>query len=163
MTHHAYLSLGSNLGDRVANLQSSIRLLGKLGEVTRISSFYDTEPVEVREQPWFLNCVVEVGTSLSARELLVEIQKIEAKLGRGRDIHKGPRTLDIDIVLFDSETINEDDLQIPHPGMHQRAFVLAPLAEICPQVKHPALGKTAEELLGELPADAGQVRRLAPK
>jgi 2-amino-4-hydroxy-6-hydroxymethyldihydropteridine diphosphokinase len=163
MTHRVYLSLGSNLGDRVANLQTCIRLLSRLGYVAKTSSVYETEPMELREQPWFLNCVIELETDLSARELLSGIQQVEAELGRSREIHKGPRTLDIDIVLFDSETIHEDDLQIPHPGMHQRAFVLAPLAEICPHVKHPALGKTAEELLEELPDDAGQVRRLAPK
>ena len=163
MIHCAYLSLGSNLGDRVANLQNAIRLLTKLGDVTKVSSFYGTEPMELREQPWFVNCVVELETDLSARELLSAIQQIEAELGRSREIHKGPRTLDIDILLFDSEVIKEIDLQIPHPAMHRRRFVLAPLAEISAQAKHPGLGKTAEQLLHELSADAGEVRRLAPK
>lgn len=163
MTHRVYLSLGSNLEDRVANLQSCIRLLSKLGDVAKVSSFYETEPMELREQPWFINCVVELETLLSARELLSGIQQIETELGRSREIDKGPRTLDVDILLFDSEVINDKDLQIPHPVMHQRRFVLAPLAEISAQVKHPVLGVTAEELLQRLDSSGSEVRRLAPK
>src|SRR5689334_464514 len=130
MTHRVYLSLGSNLGDRAANLQKCIRLLSKFADVAKVSSFYETEPMELREQPWFLNCAVELETHVSARELLSRIQQIEAELGRSREIDKGPRTIDIDILLFDSEVINEGDLQIPHPAMHKRWFVLAPLAEV---------------------------------
>ena len=163
MKHLAYLSLGANLGDRAANLQNCIRLLSKLGEVTKVSSFYETEPVELREQPWFLNCAVELRTNLSPRELLAGIQGIEADLGRSRETHKGPRTLDIDILLFDSDVIEESDLKIPHPAMHERAFVLAPLTEISPNAQHPSSGKTAEQLLRRLPAGAGEVRRLATK
>jgi 2-amino-4-hydroxy-6-hydroxymethyldihydropteridine diphosphokinase len=163
MTHAAYLSLGSNLGDRLGNLRRCSRLLSDLGELRRVSSIYETEPMEVREQPWFLNCVVELDTSLSARELLREIQKIEAELGRKREISKGPRTIDIDILLFDSEIIEASDLHIPHPAMQKRRFVLAPLAEIAPQIKHPVLGKSAEELLQALPVEDGEVRRLATK
>src|SRR5690348_9999164 len=111
--HVAYLSLGSNLGDRAAILKTSIRNLARLGNVRKVSSFYETEPMEVRHQPWFLNCVVELETNLMARNLLVGIQSIEAELGRHRDISKGPRTIDIDILLFDSEIICESDLQIP--------------------------------------------------
>src|SRR6185437_62633 len=130
MSHRAYLSLGSNLGDRAANLQKCIRLLSNLGDVAKISSLYETEPMELREQPWFLNCVVELETQLSARQLLSGIQQIEAKLGRSREIDKGPRTIDIDILLYDSEVIKDNDLEIPHPTMQKRRFVLAPLAEI---------------------------------
>ena len=161
--HVAHLSLGSNLGDRAATLQTCIRSLARLGNVRKVSSFYETEPMEMRQQPWFLNCVVELATNLTSRKLLLGIQRIEAELGRHHDISKGPRTIDIDILLFDSEIIHESDLQIPHSVMHERRFVLAPLAEISPEVEHPALGKTAEQLLRELPCDAGEVRRLATK
>jgi 2-amino-4-hydroxy-6-hydroxymethyldihydropteridine diphosphokinase len=163
MIHRVYLSLGSNLGDRSANLQSCIPWLGKLGNVAKVSSFYETEPMELREQPWFLNCVIELETDLSAHELLSGIQHIEKEFGRSREIEKGPRTLDIDILLFDSYVINDNDLQIPHPAMHKRRFVLAPLAEISAQVKHPVLGATAGELLQRLDASGGEVRRLATK
>ncbi len=163
MIHRVYLSLGSNLGDRFANLHQCIRLLARLGGIAKVSSFYETEPMELREQPWFLNCVVELQTRLSAHKLLSGIQQIEAELGRSREIHKGPRTIDIDILLFDSEVISDPDLQIPHPAMHQRRFVLAPLAEISAQVKHPLLGATAGELLRRLDASGGEVRRLVTK
>ncbi|HEU5232463.1 MAG TPA: 2-amino-4-hydroxy-6-hydroxymethyldihydropteridine diphosphokinase [Terriglobales bacterium] len=163
MTHRVYLSLGSNLGNRAANLQKCIRLLGKLGDIAKVSSFYETEPMELREQPWFVNSVVKLETQLSARELLSRIQQIEAQLGRSREINKGPRTIDIDILLFDSEVIKDSDLQIPHPTMHKRRFVLAPLTEISARVKHPVLGATAEELLQRLDSSGGEVRRLAPK
>lgn len=161
--HVAHLSLGSNLGDRAATLQSCIRNLARLGNVRKVSSFYETEPMEIRHQPWFLNCVVELETNLMARDLLLGVQSIEAELGRHRDIKKGPRTIDVDILLFDSEIIYESDLQIPHRAMHERRFVLAPLTEISPQVMHPALRKTAEQLLRELPCNTGEVRRLATK
>src|SRR5690348_9598885 len=98
--HIAYLSLGSNLGDRTANLQNCIDRLNGIGNVSRVSSFYETEPMELREQPWFLNCVVEVKTNLSPGDLLFAIERIEAQLGRRRDMAKGPRTIDIDILLF---------------------------------------------------------------
>ena len=163
MKHRAYLSLGSNVGNRVSNLGNCVRLLSKLGDVTKVSFHYETEPMEVREQPWFINCVVELQTDLGARELLAGIRSIEAELGRTREVHKGPRTIDIDILFFDSEVIDNSDLRIPHVAMHKRGFVLAPLVEIAPHLRHPILGKTVEQLWRELPADAGEVRRLATR
>jgi 2-amino-4-hydroxy-6-hydroxymethyldihydropteridine diphosphokinase len=155
----AYLSLGSNLGDRAANLQAAIAQLRELGPITAISSIYETEPVETSAQPWFLNCVVAIDSDLSARELLAHALRIESMMGRLRLSGKGPRKIDIDILLYAESAIDEPNLQIPHPGMRRRRFVLEPLVEIAPDARHPVMGKTAKELLSELPA--GQtVRRL---
>ena len=155
-----YLSLGSNLGDRIQNLRTCISRLADLGSVRRVSSFYETEPMEFRDQPWFVNCIVELETSLSAEELLSGIQIIEAELGRNRVIAKGPRIIDVDIVLLGNSVITNNHLQIPHPAMHERRFVLAPLTEIAPDVLHPALKQTAQQLLSRLGAEAGTVNRL---
>ena len=159
----AWLSLGSNLGDRVASIRACILRLGSLGRVTKVSSFYETEPMELREQPWFVNCVLELETQLSAEGLLEAIQRIEAEFERTREISKGPRTIDIDILLLDSLVIEERSLQVPHPAMHKRRFVLEPLVEIAPEVCHPILEKTARELLRDLGSQNQVVRRLATK
>ena len=159
----SYLSLGSNIGDRVANIRECIVRLGSAGRVTKVSSFYETEPMELREQPWFINCVMELETELSPQQLLVRIQRIEIELGRSREVPKGPRTIDIDILLVGSTVVASKELELPHPAMHKRRFVLQPLAEIAPEIRHPVLGRSARELLQALPQDAGVVRRLATK
>ncbi len=156
----AYLSLGSNLGDRAANLREAIERLGRLGKVSRVSSFYETEPVEFADQPWFLNCAVEVETTLAARELLSGMLFIEQAMGRQRTVPKGPRLIDLDILLFDSEVIREKSLAIPHPAMHQRRFVLQPLSEIAPEVVHPILKMSIKQLLESLPPEGEEVRKL---
>jgi 2-amino-4-hydroxy-6-hydroxymethyldihydropteridine diphosphokinase len=160
VTQLVYLSLGSNLGDRAANLHAAISGLSELGTVTKLSSFYETEPMELREQPWFLNCVVEMKTDFTPDDFLARIQTLELRLGRTREISKGPRTLDIDILLFGSLVLANGNLTVPHAAMHRRRFVLEPLAEIAPDLRHPALEKTAKELLEELEPE-GEVRRLA--
>jgi 2-amino-4-hydroxy-6-hydroxymethyldihydropteridine diphosphokinase len=157
----AYLSLGSNIGDRVANIRECIARLGSVGHVSKVSSYYETEPMEWREQPWFVNSVVQLETELSAEELLTSIQRIEAELGRTRELLKGPRTIDIDILLLDFLVVDENNLQVPHPAMHKRRFVLEPLSEIAPEAWHPVLARTAGELLQEIRLGEGIVRRLA--
>ena len=164
MPNLAYLSLGSNIGDREAHLQDAISRLAPLGQVDPVSSFYETEPVEVTDQAWFLNCAVALHTTLTAKELMMAVLRIEHDMGRKRTRDKGPRTIDIDILLFHDEssgdTITDSpELTIPHPAMHQRRFVLEPLAEIAPHQRHPALNQTVRELLDQLPG--GQtVRKL---
>ena len=160
MAEFVYLSLGSNLGDRYANLRAAIERLGETGAIRAVSGFYETEPVELRDQPWFLNCVVALETSDSPEALLQRALAIEQEMGRVRMKEKGPRSIDIDILLFGDRVVEEQErgLKIPHPAMHQRRFVLEPLAEIAPEALHPLLRKTARELLADLPA--GQVVRL---
>jgi 2-amino-4-hydroxy-6-hydroxymethyldihydropteridine diphosphokinase len=155
-----YLSLGSNLGDRSANMRAAIAALASVETtVSKVSSFYETEPVEYREQPWFLNCVVEGQTALEAGELLSALREIEHRLGGKKEFSKGPRLLDIDILLYGDEVIATPELEVPHPRMLARKFVLAPLAEIAPSLRHPSWGGTAEELLLAT-SDRSEIRKL---
>jgi 2-amino-4-hydroxy-6-hydroxymethyldihydropteridine diphosphokinase len=144
--------LGSNLGGKRSNLRQALGLLEAECRVLAVSSFYRTAPVGYREQDWFLNCAARVETERSPQELLEFIQRIEAQLGRERTIPNGPRTIDIDILLFDSVVIDTGGLTIPHPRMHERLFVLAPLCEIAAAVVHPVLGATIGDLRRNLPA-----------
>ncbi len=162
MPNLAYLSLGSNVGDREGQLREAKTRLGTVGRVVAVSSFYETEPVEFTQQPWFLNCAVALETSVTPRQLMTAILHIEEEMGRQRVQKKGPRSIDIDILLFDGTTVDSEELTIPHPAMQLRRFVLEPLAEIAPEVFHPVLKKTVRELLDALPA--GQVvRKLEPE
>ncbi|MDP9263640.1 MAG: 2-amino-4-hydroxy-6-hydroxymethyldihydropteridine diphosphokinase [Acidobacteriota bacterium] len=160
MKKTVYLGLGSNQGDRRAYLEAAITRLGELGRVTALSSIYETEPVELTRQEWFLNCALALETELLPRQLLKRILAIEHALGRKRRRPKGPRTLDIDILLFGRAVVVLPGLKIPHSALHQRRFVLAPLAEIAPEARHPGLGRSVRELLDALPAGDAQVRRL---
>lgn len=156
-----FLSLGSNVGDRAANLNAAITALGGAGfRVRAVSSFYETEPVDYLKQDWFLNCVVEGETDLAAGTLLARLREIEMRMGSKKVIAKGPRILDIDILLHGEETIATPELHIPHPRMTQRRFVLVPLVEIAPDVRHPSWHATARELLAAT-SDHSEVRRVA--
>ncbi len=147
----AYIGLGSNIGDREYQLNRALELLksAEKVEVTIVSSFYNTAPVGYEQQPDFLNAVVEIRTTLSADDLLELCSKIEKELKRERIIRWGPRTIDLDILLFGNSVINEKDLVIPHPRMHERKFVMEPLNEIAPFVMHPVFNKSISELFLE--------------
>ena len=158
-----YLSLGSNIGDRAENLNAAIAALASARvRVQRVSSFYETEPVDYLEQAWFLNCVLEGETELQPGELLRALRGIESGMGSKKLIAKGPRLIDIDILLYGQHVIDTAELQVPHPRMALRRFVLVPFAEIAPGVRHPAWAGTVEELLrGTL--DKSKVRRFKPR
>jgi 2-amino-4-hydroxy-6-hydroxymethyldihydropteridine diphosphokinase len=155
-----YLSLGSNLGDRARNLRTALAELPAAGvRVERVSSLYETEPVDYREQPWFLNCAVMGGTEVPAQELLRRLREIETRMGSKKEFAKGPRLLDIDILLYGGDTIETPELQVPHPRMRGRKFVLKPLAEIAPELSHPTWpeGLTVREALART-QDSSEVR-----
>ena len=175
MSVTAYLGLGSNLGDRFNNLRTAHELLrlppgtstqdppprGILTHL-RSSPVYETAPWGITEQPDFLNCVLEVQTSLSPQDLLRWVKRIEATMGREEGPRFGPRNIDIDILLYANLTIEEPDLQVPHPRMHQRAFVLVPLADLAPRLLHPTLGRAIEDLVANVPDPEGVRRWGAP-
>ena len=143
-------------------MREVIRRLESTGKLRSVSSIYETEPVEFTDQPQFLNCAVALETSSTPEQLMLQLLTIEKAMGRQRIQKKGPRTIDLDILLFGDEVVDTPGLTIPHPAMQHRRFVLEPLAEITPDAMHPLLRKTVRELLEELPSGQS-VRRMEPK
>jgi len=156
----AYIGIGSNLGTPLENCQRSLALLEKQPkiEINARSSFYETEPVGPKDQNWFLNTVAEVTTELEPIALLGALLAIESVMGRIRNEKWGPRIIDLDLLLYEDRVLKTDCLEIPHPEMTQRRFVLAPLAELAPDLVHPLENKTIQQLLSELPVDKKVVR-----
>ena len=152
--HTTYIALGSNIGDSETYLNEAVEKIGQIPTCTveKVSSYLVTEPYGVTDQPDFLNACLKMQTLLYPEELLKELNRIEKEAGRERIIHWGPRTLDLDILLYDDIVLEEDDLCIPHVEMHKRSFVLEPLAEIAPYKRHPVYGKTVREMLEEIQA-----------
>lgn len=145
--NEAFISIGSNIGERHVYLKNAVQALAELETVSveKVSSIYETAPVGYTEQADFLNIVVFIKTELSAHELLASCQQIEQELGRERTIRWGPRTVDLDILLYNQDNIETENLVVPHPRMDERAFVLIPLLEIAPEVVHPVSGKRFSE------------------
>jgi len=147
----AYLGLGANLSDRAANLAEAARRIASADlRVLRVSSSWETAPRGILDQPWFLNQVIEVETDLSAMQLFHHLQEIEQEMGRVRAARDGPRLIDIDILLYGDQQVSEPDLEIPHPRMAERRFVLEPLAELAPALRHPVTGRTVQEMLAKV-------------
>jgi 2-amino-4-hydroxy-6-hydroxymethyldihydropteridine diphosphokinase len=154
-----YLSLGSNIGDREANLHAAVEQLSAAGiSILRASPVYETEPVDYTAPRWFLNQVVEAGTTLFPVQLLARVARIERALGRVRTVPKGPRTIDVDILLYGRTVVRSAALEIPHPRMAERRFVLAPLADLAPDLRHPVTHRTIREMLEAAPPQT--VRRI---
>jgi len=165
-----YIGIGSNLGDKVGNCCLAVEAIRADGRnrIVQCSPFYQTEPVGNKEQDWFVNGVFAMETSMGPGELLHFLLAVEKMMGRLRGERWGPRVIDLDILIFDKEVINEGGLQIPHPRLHERRFVLVPLRDIAPKLVHPLLGKTISQILAELPGEekvlplAEGVHRLCP-
>lgn len=154
-----YIALGTNIGEREDNLRAALRHLPDVGvHIQRVSSVYETEPVDFVDQDWFLNAVLEAKTELDALDLLRALRLIEAQMGSRKSFAKGPRLMDLDVLLYGTETIDTPELQVPHPRMLDRKFVLVPLAEIAPTLRHPTWKSGVTQLLATT-SDHSQVRK----
>jgi 2-amino-4-hydroxy-6-hydroxymethyldihydropteridine diphosphokinase len=151
MMPRAYLGLGSNIGNKAAQITEALDRLAKIVTVKRVSPLYLTEPVGLKDQAWFINCVVEVETEKEPTKLLSALQSIERAMGRTKTKDKGPRPIDIDLLFYDDQVVNQKNLVIPHPRLHTRLFVLQPLMDLIPDFVHPVLHKTIRELYNEQP------------
>ncbi len=156
-----YLGVGSNLGDKQENIRRALELLQEKCEVRAVSSLYHTEPVGFADQNWFLNGAVKIETELALAELRSFLRSIEERLGKKSIRKNGPRTIDLDMLFYGSQTVNEGGLTVPHPRLHERLFVLAPLEEICPDFVHPLLNRSVGDLKSGT-RDKHKVERLTP-
>lgn len=150
MANRVYIALGTNIGNREKNLQTALLELGKNCKIIKKSSIYETEPVGFKDQDDFLNMVIEAETELQPTELIINLQEIEHRMGRVKEILDGPRIIDLDILFYDSQLIDTPNLKIPHPRLHKRNFVLKPLMEIAADFIHPKLKKSVQQLFKEL-------------
>lgn len=157
MSTTVYLGIGSNLGDRRGHCEKALGQIRQNPAITlrRVSSLYETEPLEYQPQGWFYNAAAEMDTTLSAGAFFAFCRQVEEGLGKKVEVRKGPRTIDLDLLFYGQEVIQEPELIVPHPMLALRAFVLVPLAEIAPQWVHPALGKTVLELLAKVAQNQG--------
>jgi 2-amino-4-hydroxy-6-hydroxymethyldihydropteridine diphosphokinase len=160
MIHTIYLALGSNLGDRPGNLETAIQALAPDVRVLERSSIYETPPWGFVDQPTFFNMVLKAETRFSSRQLLKMLKALESRLGRQPGYHNGPRLIDLDILFYDQAVSDQPGLVIPHPRLHERSFVLVPLAEIAPDLVHPALNKNIRDLLAAV--DCQGIQRYLP-
>jgi 2-amino-4-hydroxy-6-hydroxymethyldihydropteridine diphosphokinase len=157
-----YLALGANLGDRLANLRLALARLQTLARLEEVSSLYETQPQGVSDQPLFLNAVCRVSTGLEPQALLRFLKNLEQEIGRRPGGERwGPRPIDLDILLYDDRVVDTPELTVPHPRLSERAFVLIPLCELAPQLRHPLLGKTMKDLLASVGKKG--VRKIAPR
>lgn len=155
-----YIALGSNVGDRKANIRKALEKLKVKMTILRASSIYETKPMYMENQGWFLNCVVKVDTKLRAKELLDFLKSSEKELGRKASRRNGPRIIDLDILFYGNQIVKDNDFHIPHLKIAERAFVLVPLAEIEPDLIHPVYHKTIAKLLSELSYDKSEIHKL---